>query len=75
MHSVAKAVKIPVVGMGGITSAEDIVRFIRAGATAVQIGTANYRDPAVGVKLKERLTELMEEMGINSLEEIRGVIH
>ena len=75
VHSVAQAVSIPVVGMGGITSAEDIVRFVRAGATAAQIGTANYRDPAIGVNLLERLKELMGTMGIDSLEEIRGVIH
>ncbi|MCH7573707.1 MAG: dihydroorotate dehydrogenase [Candidatus Marinimicrobia bacterium] len=75
VHSIAGAVSLPVIGMGGISSAEDIIRFVRAGATAVQIGTANYRDPAVGVNLLARLEQLMEQMQIETLEEIRGVIH
>ena len=75
VHNIAGAVSLPVIGMGGISSAEDIIRFVRAGATAVQIGTANYRDPAVGVNLLARLEQLMEQMQIETLEEIRGVIH
>ncbi|MCH8328444.1 MAG: dihydroorotate dehydrogenase [Candidatus Marinimicrobia bacterium] len=75
VHKIAGAVNVPVIGMGGISSAEDIIRFVRAGATAVQIGTANYRDPATGVNLLKRLGQLMEQMQIETLEEIRGVIH
>ena len=75
VHHIAGAVSLPVIGMGGISSAEDIIRFVRAGATAVQIGTANYRDPAAGVNLLPRLEQLMEQMQIETLEQIRGVIH
>ena len=75
VHHIAGAVSLPVIGMGGISSAEDIIRFVRAGATAVQIGTANYRDPAAGVNLLPRLEQLMEQIQIETLEEIRGVIH
>ena len=75
VHNVARAVTIPVIGIGGITSAEDVVAFIRAGAWAVQIGTANFRDPGVGVRLIGRLRSYLEELGVGTLSEIRGSAH
>ncbi len=72
VYKVAKAVKIPVIGIGGIMNVADIIRFIRVGAMAVQIGTLNYRDPAIGVQLAGELEHYMAENGIESLVEIRG---
>ncbi|MUG65197.1 dihydroorotate dehydrogenase [Paenibacillus campinasensis] len=74
VHQVARAVSIPVVGVGGISSASDIVEFVMAGATAVQIGTYNMMNLRAGDTLAEQLIELMNEEGIMSLEEIRGII-
>ncbi len=75
VYKIARAVTIPVIGIGGIMSAEDVVAFIRAGAHAVQIGTANYRDPAIGVRLASKLRSFLEELGIDLLSEIRGSAH
>ncbi|MFC1480628.1 dihydroorotate dehydrogenase [Candidatus Neomarinimicrobiota bacterium] len=72
VYKVARAVKIPIMGMGGIMHVEDVIRFIRVGATAVQIGTLNYRDPAIGVSLAQELELYMARNGIESLESIRG---
>lgn len=74
VHQVARAVSIPVVGVGGISSASDIVEFVMAGATAVQIGTYNMMNLRAGDTLAEQLIDLMNEEGIQSLEEIRGII-
>lgn len=75
VYNVARAVTIPVIGIGGIMTAGDVVTFIRAGAHAVQIGTANYRDPAIGVRLASELHTFAERLGIGSLTEIRGSAH
>ena len=75
VYKIARAVTIPVIGIGGIMSTEDVVAFIRAGAHAVQIGTANYRDPAIGVRLGAQLRSFMEELGAGQLSEIRGSAH
>jgi len=75
VYKITQAMTIPVVGIGGIMTAEDVVAFIRVGAHAVQIGTANYRDPAIGVHLAAQLPALLEELGIGRLSEIRGSAH
>ena len=72
VYEVARAVTIPVIGVGGIMNGADAISFVRAGAWAVQIGTANYRDPATGVKVVSQLRALMEELGVGSLSELRG---
>ncbi len=72
VYEVARAVTIPVIGVGGIMNGADAISFVRAGAWAVQIGTANYRDPATGVKVVSQLRALMEELGVGSLAELRG---
>lgn len=71
---VAKAVKIPVVGLGGITCASDALEFIMAGATAVQIGTANFIDPAVSERTVDGIIEFCQRKGIKDISEIRGII-
>ena len=75
VYRVAQAVSIPVIGVGGISAAEDVVRFVRAGAHAVQIGTLNYRDPGIGVKISARLPELLRKIGAGSLGELRGLVN
>lgn len=71
---VAKAVKVPIIGMGGICTAEHALEFIIAGATAVSIGTANFLNPGVGIEIVEGLKRYMEENGIGDLSEIRGKV-
>ena len=71
---VAKAVHIPVVGLGGICSAEDAIEFMMAGATAVEIGTANFLDPAVTIKVRDGINEWLDKHGCQSVEEIIGVL-
>jgi len=71
---VAKAVKIPVVGLGGIMNAMDAIEFLLAGASAVQIGTANFIDPAVTVKIIAGIDDYLEENGFRSVREIIGLI-
>jgi dihydroorotate dehydrogenase (NAD+) catalytic subunit len=74
VHQVANAVSIPVIGMGGIASAEDAVEFIMAGAAAVQIGTYNFMNLRAGEELPDALLRFMEAENIRSLDEIRGII-
>ena len=71
---VSKVVKIPVVGLGGITCATDTIEFLLAGASAVQIGTANFIDPAITVKVIDGINSYLEENGFNSVHEIIGLI-
>jgi dihydroorotate dehydrogenase (NAD+) catalytic subunit len=71
---VTRAVNVPVIGVGGISSAEDVLEFILAGAHAVQIGTANFMRPDMAFRIAERLPALMEELGIESLEAYRGTL-
>ena len=74
VYQVAHAVDIPVVGMGGVSSAEDVIEMMLAGATAVQVGAANLVDPFACKKIIEELPAVMDKYGINSLSEIiKGV--
>ncbi|MCI6369854.1 MAG: dihydroorotate dehydrogenase [Prevotella sp.] len=74
VYQVAKAVKIPVVGLGGISSATDAIEFLMAGATAIEIGTANFLDPAITVKVKDGIDEWLDAHGCSSVQEIIGVL-
>lgn len=74
VYQVAKAVKIPVVGLGGISSVTDAIEFFMAGASAVEIGTANFVDPAITVKVKNGVNEWLDNHGCTSLTEIVGVL-
>ncbi|MDY3034141.1 MAG: dihydroorotate dehydrogenase [Odoribacter sp.] len=71
---VAKAVKVPVVGLGGIMSATDAIEFLLAGASAVQIGTANFIDPAITVKVVDGINEYLDENHFSSVKDIIGLI-
>ena len=70
----AKAVNIPVIGLGGICTAEDAISFIMAGVTAIQIGTANFLDPRTAQQVAEGIETWMNTHGVKSLEEIRGCV-
>lgn len=74
VHSVCKQVHVPVIGIGGIYTAEDILEFIMVGASAVQIGTVNFNNPMAGQELVHNLEVLCAKEGINGLDEIRGII-
>ena len=71
---VAKAVKIPVIGLGGIMTAEDAIEFLMAGATAIEIGTANFIDPAVTIKVRDGISDWLDSHGCKSVQEIIGVV-
>ena len=68
---VCRAVKIPVVGMGGVTTAEDVLEMMMAGATAVEVGAANLTDPCACRKIVEELPAVMDRYGISTLDELR----
>ena len=72
VYQVAHAVNIPVIGMGGVSSAEDVIEMMLAGATAVQVGAANLVDPYVCKDIIEKLPEVMDKYNINNLNEIIG---
>ncbi len=73
-YEVCRAVSVPVIGMGGITRAEDALEFIIAGASAVQVGTANFTDTLAMPKIIEGLNEWMDAHGVKNIEEIRGTL-
>ena len=75
VYQVYDAVKIPIVGMGGISNASDVIEFMMAGATAVEVGAANLVDPYACKKIIEELPIVMKKYGIESLEEIIGAAH
>ena len=72
VYQVANAVSIPVIGMGGVSCAEDVLELMMAGATAVEVGAANLVDPFVCRDIIEALPATMEKYGITSLSEIIG---
>lgn len=72
VYQVAKAVKIPVVGLGGITTGEDALEYIMAGATAVQVGSATFNNPRAALDVLEGIQSFMEKQGIKNLKEIIG---
>jgi dihydroorotate dehydrogenase (NAD+) catalytic subunit len=74
VHQVSGAVDVPVIGMGGITSAEDVLEFILVGAHAVQVGTYNFMRPDNAFRLVEEVRALAESLGIRSWDEYRGTL-
>lgn len=74
VYQVAKAVNIPVIGLGGICNAHDAIEFFMAGATAIEIGTANFLDPAVTVKVRDGINEWLDSHGCKSVTEIVGCL-
>ena len=71
---VAKAVKIPVIGLGGISSATDAVEFLLAGASAIEIGTANFIDPTITVKVAKGIVEYCERHGFKNVSDLTGAL-
>lgn len=71
---VARAVKIPVVGLGGIVSATDAIEFLMAGATAIEIGTANFLDPTVTIRVRDGISEWLDAHGCKSVRDIIGCL-
>jgi dihydroorotate dehydrogenase (NAD+) catalytic subunit len=73
VYQVAHAVRIPVIGVGGISNAKDALEFLLAGATAIEIGTANFLDPAISVKVVRGIDEYLDKYGFASVKEIIGI--
>ena len=74
VYQVAKSVKIPVIGLGGIMCAKDAIEFLMAGATAIEIGTANFIDPAVTIKVRDGINKWLDDHNINDIHDIIGVL-
>ena len=74
VNQVAKAVIIPVVGLGGISTAKDALEFLMAGATAIEIGTANFLDPAVTIKVRDGINQWLDAHGCQDIHEIIGCV-
>lgn len=74
VYQVSKGVNIPVIGLGGISNAHDAIEFFMAGATAIEIGTANFLDPAVTVKVRDGINEWLDNHGCKSVTEIVGCL-
>jgi len=74
VYQTAQAVKIPVVGLGGICSATDAIEFLMAGATAIEVGTANFLDPTVSVKIIDGISEWLSAHGVKDIKDIIGVL-
>lgn len=72
VYQVAQAVKIPIIGMGGVMDEWDVIDFISAGASAVAVGTANFTDPFVCPKIIENLPKALDELGVNHILELKG---
>ena len=71
---VAKAVSVPVIGLGGIMNGHDALEFIMAGARAIEVGTANFIDPSVTMKIIDEITEFCERQGVEDINELVGII-
>ncbi len=74
VYQVARAVKIPVIGLGGISSATDAIEFLLAGASAIQIGTMNFVDPTITVKVAAGINEYLDRHGYQSVRDIIGIV-
>ena len=74
VHKIYKAIKIPVIGIGGVHSVEDVIEFILAGASLVQIGTMNYQNPNLGPQLNEEISIYLKDNGIKDLGDLIGKV-
>ena len=75
VYQVARAVNIPVIGLGGVSSAEDVIEMMLAGATAVGVGAANLKNPFICKQMVETLPDIMLQYGIENLKDIIGEAH
>ncbi len=74
VYEASHAVKIPVIGMGGIANADDAIEFIMAGATAVAVGAMNFHDPYTTVKVIDGIEEYMRRYNVSDINELRGIV-
>lgn len=74
VYQVANAVSLPIIGMGGIASAEDAIEFLLAGATMVSVGTANFHDPTVTLKIIDGIKAYMQQHGVEDVRELIGLV-
>ncbi|MDR1720018.1 MAG: dihydroorotate dehydrogenase [Dysgonamonadaceae bacterium] len=74
VYQTHKAVKIPIIGMGGIANASDAIEFILAGAAAIQIGTANFIDPTISVQIVEGINDYLDKHGFHSVRDLTGAL-
>jgi dihydroorotate dehydrogenase (NAD+) catalytic subunit len=74
VYDVAHTVKIPVIGMGGIATAEDAIEFMMAGATAISVGTMNFVDPETTSKIADGIEQFMKDKGIEDINDIIGCV-
>ena len=74
VHQVAKAVKLPIIGMGGIATAEDAIEFLMAGASAISVGTANFFNPKATIEVVEGIAKYMKQYDIENIKELIGVV-
>ena len=74
VYQVAQAVNIPIIGMGGISCAEDAIEFILAGASAVSVGTANFHNPAVTMEVIDGIEDYMKKNGFSSVKDMVGIV-
>ena len=74
VYQVAQAVKLPIIGMGGIASAEDAIEMILAGANAVSVGTANFHNPAVTMEIVDGIEKYMQTQGFDSVADMVGIV-
>ena len=75
VYQSAQAVKIPIIGMGGIANAEDAIEMILAGATAVSVGTANFTNPHVSEEIVDGIRAYMERYQVSDIKELIGAVH
>jgi dihydroorotate dehydrogenase (NAD+) catalytic subunit len=75
VYQTAQAVSLPIIGMGGIMTAEDAIEMILAGASAVSVGTANFTDPTATEKIAYGIEEYMRKYGVNNISELVGAVH
>jgi len=75
VYQVAAELDVPIIGIGGINSLDDVMEFLVAGASAVQIGTANFYNPGLSTNIVDQLPKVLEEQGVSSINEIIGSIH
>ncbi|MCL2236158.1 MAG: dihydroorotate dehydrogenase, partial [Defluviitaleaceae bacterium] len=75
VYQVHKAVKIPIIGMGGIMTGDDAIEFILAGATAIAVGTANFTNPKATINVLDGITAYMENYGITDINQLIGAAH